>query len=232
MMKRMLDLSRFSVITFDCYGTLIDWETGILSAFRQALNLKSDEEGRALDLYSRLEPEIQASGYKRYRDVLREVMVRMSREFDRPLALGQEDTLAQSLKNWLPFPDTVAALRRLKTRYKLGIISNIDDDLFAQTAQHLQVPFDLVVTAQQVGAYKPSPKNFETAERVGKLDRATWLHAAESLYHDVAPTRQLGIANVWVNRRQGKANAATRTASVQPDLEVPDLKTLADKAGV
>jgi 2-haloacid dehalogenase len=232
MMKHMLDLSRFSVITFDCYGTLIDWETGILSAFRQALNLKPDEEGRALDLYSHLEPEIQASGYKRYREVLREVMVRMSREFERPLALGQEDTLAQSIKNWLPFPDTVAALRRLKTRYKLGIISNIDDDLFAQTAQHLQVPFDLVVTAQQVGAYKPSPKNFETAERVGKLDRATWLHAAESLYHDVAPTHQLGIANVWVNRRQGKANAATRTASVQPDLEVPDLKTLADKAGV
>jgi 2-haloacid dehalogenase len=228
----MLDLSRFSVITFDCYGTLIDWETGILNAFRQTLNLQSDEEGRALDLYSRFEPEIQSSGYKRYRDVLREVMVRMAREFNRELAPGQEDALAESIKNWLPFPDTVAALRRLKTKYKLGIISNIDDDLFAATAKHLQVSFDFVVTAEQVSAYKPSLKNFETAEQVAKLDRATWLHAAESLYHDVAPARQLGIANVWVNRRQGKAHAATRVSSVQPDLEVPDLKTLVDKARV
>jgi 2-haloacid dehalogenase len=228
----MFDLSRFSVITFDCYGTLIDWETGILNAFRQALNLKSDEEGRALDLYSRFEPEIQSSGYKRYREVLREVMVRMAREFNRTLAHGQEDALAESIKNWLPFPDTVAALRRLKAKYRLGIISNIDDDLFAATARHLQVQFDFVVTAQQVGAYKPSLKSFETAERVGKLERATWLHAAESLYHDVAPARQLGIANVWVNRRQGKAHAATLASSVQPDLEVPDLKTLADRTGL
>jgi 2-haloacid dehalogenase len=131
----------------------------------------------------------------------------------------------------LPFPDTVAALRRLKTKFKLGIISNIDNDLFLQTQQLLQVPFDLIVTAQQAGAYKPSHKNFEMAEREGKLDRATWLHAAESLFHDVAPTRELGIANVWVNRRQGKVSAATRIASVQPDVEVPDLKTLADQLG-
>jgi 2-haloacid dehalogenase len=222
---------RVEIVTFDCYGTLIDWETGILNALRQTIGLKPDEEAYALDLYSRLEPEIQGGAYKRYRDVLREVMVRMALEFGRTIVPGQEDALAYSIRNWLPFPDTVPALRRLKAKFKLGIISNIDNDLFLQTQQLLQVPFDLIVTAQQVGAYKPSHQNFEMAEREGKLDRATWLHAAESLYHDVAPTREMGIANVWVNRRQGKTSAATRTASVQPDLEVPTVAALADRLG-
>jgi 2-haloacid dehalogenase len=223
--------NHIAIITFDCYGTLIDWEAGILNALRQTIGLKPEEEGYALDLYSRLEPEIQSESYKRYREILREMMVRMALEFGRTIVPGQEDALAYSVRNWLPFPDTVLSLRRLKTKFKLGIISNIDNDLFLQTQQLLQVPFDLIVTAQQAGAYKPSHKNFEMAEREGKLDRATWLHAAESLFHDVAPTRELGIANVWVNRRQGKVSAATRTASVQPDLEVPDLKTLADRLG-
>jgi len=219
------------IITFDCYGTLIDWETGILNALRQTIGLKPDEEAYALDLYSRIEPEIQSGAYKRYREVLREVMVRMALEFGRTIVPGQEDALAYSIRNWLPFPDTVPALRRLKTKYKLGIISNIDNDLFLQTQQLLQIPFDLIVTAQQAGAYKPSHRNFAMAEREGKLDRKTWLHAAESLYHDVAPTRELGIANVWVNRRQGKATSATRTSDVKPDLEVPSVAALADHLG-
>jgi 2-haloacid dehalogenase len=223
--------AHIEIITFDCYGTLIDWETGILNALRQTIGLKPEEEGYALDLYSRLEPEIQSSGYKRYREVLREVMTRMALEFGRTIVPGQEDALAYSIRNWLPFADTVPALRRLKTKFKVGIISNIDNDLFLQTQQLLQVPFDLIVTAQQAGAYKPSLKNFEMAEREGKLDRKTWLHAAESLYHDVAPTRELGIANVWVNRRQGKASAATRTSDVNPDLEVPSVAALADHLG-
>lgn len=216
------------VITFDCYGTLIDWEGGILAALRQTISLQSTDEGRALDLYSRIEPEIQAAGYKTYREVLREVMMRMAAEFGKTLAPGQEDAITYSLRNWLPFPDTVDALKRLKSKYRLGIISNIDDDLFAQTAQHLQVPFDFVVTAQQARAYKPSLQNFELAEREQKLDRARWLHAAESLFHDIAPTKQLGIRNVWVNRRGSKPSAATRVVDIKPDAEVPDLKALAD----
>jgi 2-haloacid dehalogenase len=210
---------------------LIDWETGILNSFRTSIGLTREEEGRALDLYSRLEPEIQAARYKRYRDVLREVLTTLARDFGRAVPNGKEYAIAESIKDWLPFPDTVDALRRLKSRYKLGVISNIDDDLFAQTQKHLQVPFDLVVTAQQVEAYKPSHKNFEEAARRGKLDRKTWLHAAESLFHDVAPARELGIRNVWVNRRQGKANAATRMSDVKPDREVATLKQLADALG-
>jgi 2-haloacid dehalogenase len=219
------------IITFDCYGTLIDWETGILNSLRTSIGLKREEEGRALDLYSRVEPEIQASEYKRYREVLRDVLARLAKELGREIPRGKEYAIAESIKDWLPFPDTVDALKRLKSKYRLGVISNIDDDLFAQTHKHLQIPFDLVVTAQQVGAYKPSHKNFEEAERKGKLDRKTWLHAAESRFHDVAPARELGIRNVWVNRRQGKANAATRMSDVKPDREVATLKQLADALG-
>jgi len=222
-------MQHVEIVTFDCYGTLIDWESGILNSLRTSIALSREEEGRALDLYSRVEPEIQARGYKRYREVLREVLASVAKGLGREVPREKEYAIAESIKDWLPFPDTVDALKRLKNRYKLGVISNIDDDLFAQTQKHLQVSFDLVVTAQQVGAYKPSHKNFEEAERRGKLDRRTWLHAAESLFHDVAPARELGIRNVWVNRRQGKANAATRTSDVKPDLEVPDLKALADR---
>jgi 2-haloacid dehalogenase len=209
---------------------LIDWESGILDALRATIGLRPEEEGPALNDYSKVEPEIQARKYQRYREVLREVLERLAKEFGRSVPPGQEYAIAESIKGWLPFPDTVEALRRLKTKYKLGIISNIDDDLFAQTQKHLKVDFDLIVTAQQVGAYKPSKKNFEVAERVGKLERKTWLHAAESLFHDVAPTRELGIKNVWVNRRQGKANAATRVVAVKPDIEVSSLAELAERA--
>jgi 2-haloacid dehalogenase len=133
--------------------------------------------------------------------------------------------LPESLKTWQPFPDTLPALRRLKSRYKLAIISNIDDDLFAASEKLLEVPFDHVVTAQQVGAYKPSLRNFEVALERMVIPRERLLHVAESLFHDVAPARRLGIASVWVNRRAAKGGvAASGTADVQPDLTVTDLK--------
>jgi len=226
-------LQNVTFITFDCYGTLIDWEAGILGALRSDIGLSVGEEGRALDIYSRVEPEIQANGYKKYREVLREVLARIAKELGREVPRGKEYAIADSIRDWQPFPDTVPALRELKKIYKLGIISNIDDELFAQTQKHLQVPFDLVVTAEQVGAYKPSPKNFAMAEQRGKLDRKSWLHAAESLFHDVAPANELGIRSVWVNRRQGKPNAATKLVDVKPTVEVGSLRELAEttKAG-
>jgi 2-haloacid dehalogenase len=120
-------------------------------------------------------------------------------------------------------------LRRLKQRYKLAVISNIDDDLFALTAQHLEVPFDHVITAQHCRSYKPSLNNFQKALARLDLPPERVLHVAESLFHDIAPARSLGLATVWVNRRQARAGAAaTRMVNVRPDLEVPDLKTLAD----
>ena len=152
------------------------------------------------------------------------------REFHVQFTHDEADGLAQSIKSWEPFPDTVPALRRLKSRYKLAILSNIDDDLFAFTAAKLEVQFDCVVTAQQVRSYKPSLHNFETLlDRLG-IERDRLLHVAESLYHDVVPAHSLGIATVWVNRRQGKTAAATRLVAAQPDLDVPTVAALADLA--
>lgn len=224
--------SRFRCLTFDCYGTLIDWESGILTAVRRILPGVAADDAEILQAYSELEAKAERGDYLPYRDVLAEVTVALGVRF-RVRAKGGPYALAESIKDWKPFPDTVDALRRLKSRYRLAVISNIDDDLFAQSAGHLEVPFDHVITAQQVGSYKPSLKNFETAiGRIG-LPKEQILHCAESLFHDVVPTRQLGIANVWVNRRAGRGGvSASGTADITPDLTVTSLKELADLAGV
>jgi 2-haloacid dehalogenase len=137
--------------------------------------------------------------------------------------------LPDSLARWRPFPDTVPALRRLKNKFKLGIISNIDDDLFATTAPKLAVDFDFVVTAAQARAYKPSQQIFEIARRKISLPAQQWLHAAQSVYHDVVPAKFLGIGTVWVNRPSAYPNAgAAKPAIANPDVKVSNLAELAD----
>jgi 2-haloacid dehalogenase len=230
-----MDFSRFDALSFDCYGTLIDWESGILAALRPivAAHGVSASDAELLHHYAAIEPQIQAGGYLRYREVLRQVVVRLGMQLGFTPSQAEKDSLPESLKSWQPFPDTVPALRRLKARYRLAIISNIDDDLFAASARLLEVPFDQVITAQQVRAYKPSPRNFEIALQRLAIPPERLLHVAESLFHDVAPARRLGITSVWVNRRAAKGGvAASGTADVEPDLTVPDLKALADAAGV
>lgn len=230
-----MDFSKFDALSFDCYGTLIDWETGILSALRPiaAAHGVTVSDAELLRHYAEIEPQIQAGKYLRYREVLRQVVVRLGMRLGFTPTEAQKNSLPESLKSWQPFPDTVPALRRLKARYRLAIISNIDDDLFAASAKLLEVPFDPVITAQQVSAYKPSLRNFEIASQRLGIPRERWLHVAESLFHDVAPARKLGIASVWVNRRAAKGGvAASGTADAQPDLTVSDLKSLADAAGV
>jgi 2-haloacid dehalogenase len=227
----MLDFSRFQALTFDCYGTLINWEAGILGALRPLLAAHGQQpgDGEILELYSELEPEAQSGEYLRYREVLRRVVHGFGRRLGFTVSPAEADSLPDSLRNWKPFPDTVPALRRLQQRYKLAVISNIDDDLFALTAQHLEVKFEHVITAQNCRSYKPSLNNFRKALARMKLPPERVLHVAESLFHDVAPARRLGLASVWVNRRKARAGAAaTRLADVRPDLEVPNLKTLAD----
>ncbi len=204
--SRMLNWTQFEWLSFDCYGTLIDWESGILGYVRPLLRIKGCDvsDAQILNLYSELEPREQSGPYRSYREVLASVMHGFARELNFELSATEAAGLADSIADWKPFPDTVQGLRKLKSRYRLAILSNIDDDLFAFTAKHLEVPFDLVVTAQQVRSYKPSQQNFEVLlDRVGAA-KDKLLHAAESLYHDVAPARQLGISTVWVNRRQGK----------------------------
>jgi 2-haloacid dehalogenase len=230
----MLDLTRFKVLTFDCYGTMIDWETGIFSALRPILAAhgKKISDSVLLELYSELEASAEASAEKgeflRYRDVLQSVV----RGFGERLGFSPTDaevrSLPQSLANWQPFPDTVEALRKLKSRYQLAVISNVDDDLFASTAPKLGVVFDHVITAQQAQCYKPCIRMFELAEERIRVSRERWLHVGQSIYHDVIPAQSLGIATVWVNRPSPRSGAGAATAAAgTPDLDVPDLDTLA-----
>jgi 2-haloacid dehalogenase len=228
----MLDFSRFEYLSFDCYGTLIDWESGILGYLRPLLKSKGCEvsDGEILNLYSTFEPKEQTAPYRIYRDVLASIALDFAREFSVEVSGEEANGLGDSIRRWEPFPDTVSALQRLKSRYKLAVLSNIDDDLFASTAPKLEVPFDCVVTAQQVQSYKPSLRNFETLLDRLRIDKDRLLHVAESLYHDVLPAQALGIATVWINRRQGKTAAATRLVAAQPDIEVPTVAALADLA--
>jgi 2-haloacid dehalogenase len=228
----MLELSRFEALSFDCYGTLIDWESGILGYLSPLLHGKgcNVSDAQILSLYSESEPRQQDMPYRSYRDVLSAVVRDFGREFRIEFTEDELDGLANSIRKWVPFPDTVPALKRLKSRYNLAILSNIDDDLFAFTAPKLGVQLDCVVTAQQVQSYKPSVRNFETLlDRLG-VEKGRLLHVAESLYHDVVPAHALGIATVWVNRRQGRPAAATKLVAAQPDLEVPTVCALADLA--
>ena len=141
---------------------------------------------------------------------------------------SQAHSLPDSLPDWRPFPDTIAALGKLKARYQLAVISNVDDDLFAATARRLEVTFDYVITAQQARAYKPSLHIFKLAQQRTGVVPGQWLHVGQSLYHDVVPAQSLGIKTVWVNRPSPRPGAgAAKTASAQPDLEVPNLKSLA-----
>jgi 2-haloacid dehalogenase len=229
----MLDLARFQWISFDCYGTLVDWESGILNYLRPLLQEKNRNvsDAEILSLYSEIEPREQTGQYRPYREVLASVVRGFARELKFDITASQATGLAESIRDWQPFADATSGLKRLQARYKLAILSNIDDDLFAHSAVKLQLSFDCVVTAQQLGSYKPSLDNFKALlQRLG-IGRAGLLHAAESLYHDVSPAGSLGIATVWVNRRQGKPAAATKTAVAQPDLEVSTIAELAQLTG-
>ncbi len=228
-----MDFSRFKLLSFDCYGTLIDWETGILGALRPMLKQhgKQISDSELLKFYAEFEAQEEAGEYRPYREVLGSVVREFGKRFGFSPSSVEIASLAESIAGWRPFPDTVDALRRLKTRYRLAILSNIDDELFAHAARRLRVPFDFVVTAQQCRSYKPSLNNFRTMlGRVG-VGADAILHCAESRFHDVGPARQLGIASVWVNRHASRPGASGAGDAV-PDLEVPDLKTLAERAGV
>ncbi len=232
----MLDFNQFEVVSFDCYGTLIDWERGILLALKQLLSnqeLDFSNDG-TLELFAEFESELEKdkSDYIEYRKVLQEIVKRFGQKFNFEPTETEINCLVDSIKNWQPFPDTVAALSALKQKYKLAVISNIDDDLFAGTAKHLKVEFDWLITAQQVRSYKPSTRHFEIALETMGIPPEKLLHVAQSVYHDIVPATSLGISTVWVNRRHDKTGfGATMPASSKPDLEVPDLKTLVETIG-
>ena len=194
---------KYDVITFDCYGTLIDWESGIRTAFMQA----AAEDGISLNpedvtrVYAAVEPVVERERYRTYADVLTETAARVAHALGWPLAYERATFLIGSVAEWKPFADTNPALERLsRAGYRLGILSNVDDDLLDGTRRHFSVPFDVVVTAQQIRSYKPAPGHFQVArERIGA--GARWLHAAQSSFHDIAPAGGLGIDTAWINRK-------------------------------
>ena len=223
-----LDFDGFEWVSFDCYGTLVDWETGISTAAGEVLESHGVRKSRAevLALFADAEPRVQGSGdFLEYRTVLRRVMGAIGADVGIQLARSDMDCLADTLPGWPVFPEVVDALNALKTRCRLAVISNVDDDLFAGTARALGVDFDVVVTAQQVRSYKPNLRNFHTARERMAVDGDRWLHVAESLYHDIGPANRLGIKSVWVDR--ANRGGGTRRADAVPDLVVPDLAALA-----
>ena len=233
-----MDFSRFTAISFDCYGTLIDWESGILPVLRAVLASHGQDlpDAAILKLYGEFEAEAESGPYQSYRNVLQAVVRAFADRFRFQASSAEIQSLDESVRAWPPFPDTVAALGELRKRYKLVVISNIDDDLFAETRKRLGVEFNAVITAEQARSYKPSLNNFQMALKTLAISPDRLLHAAQSVYHDVVPARSLGISTVWVNRKSarpgiGAVRASAASASEKrPDLAVPDLATLAAAA--
>lgn len=226
----MLNYEAFEILTFDCYGTLIDWESGILTAAQPifaAHGVTVDDE-TLLAAFGELEAEAELPPHKTYREVLNIVMGGLGERFGFVPTDAERAAFAGSVGDWQPFPDTVEALHKLKAVKKLAILSNVDDDLFAGSAKQLQVAFDFVITAQQIGSYKPSLRNFEVLLERIDIPKERVLHCAQSLFHDIKPAREIGLTTVWVNRRMGKTGGgATPPQAATPDHEVPDLATLA-----
>ncbi len=221
----MLNFNKFQVLTFDCYGTLIDWETGILNALRPiflkyGININDNE---ILKNYAEFESEIEKGPYIKYKEVLKKVLKKFGEKFKFSLSKEELNCLVDSLKHWPPFPDTVSALKKLKEKYKLAIISNIDRDLFAFTQKQLKVEFDWIITSEDIKAYKPSLENFKYAIKEINVPKEKILHIAQSIYHDINPAKKLGLTTILIKRR---GFGATPSVFGYPDIEVPDLKTL------
>jgi 2-haloacid dehalogenase len=216
---------RYTTLTFDCYGTLIDWEAGLLGYLRPLLARYDVHaiDDFVLEAFAAIEPQVQAGGGN-YRDVLTEVVRRLGCKLaftpDEAAAAGLADSIAQ----WPPFPDSVRALQLLARNYQLAVLSNVDDDLFEHSRRVLGAPFATIVTAQRVGAYKPDPRMFETL--MGEVEGPI-LHVAQSRWHDIVPATALGLDTVWIDR---PSLGAARPVDAQPTYTFDSLQSLAEAA--
>jgi len=226
-----LDYGAFDALTFDCYGTLIDWETGILAALRTVVPAGAADDDQLLIEYAEAEGALEFGPYRRYREVAGEAMASVARAHGGEPTADDVARLGGSVVDWPAFPDSHDALVRLKTRFRLGVLTNCDDDLFAASNRRLGVDFDWIVTAQQVGSYKPDPRNFQAlTERLAAdgVPKERILHVAQSLFHDHAPAQRLGFHSVWIDRRHGRAGeGATPPSDARPDAT---FSTMADFA--
>lgn len=228
-----LDFRRFDAITFDCYGTLIDWETGILAALRAVLgrhgSAPADDE--LLERYAGYEALAEGGPYLRYREVLGRSLCGVCADLDVEPTGDEISRFSGSVGDWPAFADSADALARLQARFKLGVITNCDDDQFASSNRRLGVSFDWIVTAQQVGSYKPDQANFAFAFERIEVPRERILHVAQSLYHDHVPAKALGMSTVWIDRRHDKPGfGATPPADARPDATARSMAAFADLA--
>ena len=200
--------------TFDCYGTLIDWNDGIRAELARVFG--EDDADERLRRYHELEPELEADGTRTYRDVMTEAMRRLG------ASAGEESGLADSLPRWQPFPEVRASLEDARRRgWRLAILSNTDPDFIAASTELIGVPFDETVVASEIGSYKPAPGHWrEFAARTG-ADPARHVHVGASLFHDIAPAGELGLPSVWINRLGERPGP-------QPSAELPDLAGLGE----
>jgi 2-haloacid dehalogenase len=198
--------------TFDCYGTLIDWNGGIRAEFARVFG--EERAGEQLHRYHELEPELEADGTLSYREVMTEAMRRLG------APAGEEAGLAESLPQWQPFPEVGAALTEARSRgWKLAILSNTDPDFIVASKELLGVPFDETIVASEIGSYKPALRHWqEFASRTG-ADPARHVHVAASLFHDIGPANELALPSIWINRLAEKPGP-------QPTAELPDLTGL------
>ena len=217
-------------VTFDVYGTLIDWESGAFDAFTK----EADRDGFSIDReelishFHSVQQQIQAGSYELYAEVLRRTAVQIAKELDWPLEPSRSGFLPDSVQLWPTFKETNSVLQKIGKKYSIGLISNIDDKLLGQTRRHLRTPtgtpldFDLVVTAQQVRSYKPDPAHFTECERrIG--GKKGWVHVAASYYHDVEPCIKKKIPVIWVNRHGQELESGQK----KPDAEVKTLREAA-----
>jgi 2-haloacid dehalogenase len=208
-------------VTFDVYGTLIDWETGVYEAFaaeaeRDGFSVERDE---LIRLFYEVQRQIQAGSYELYAEVLRRTAVQIAKQLNWPLEPSRAGFLPDSVQRWPPFKETNPMLQRVAKKYKVGLVSNIDDKLLGQTRRHIPLDFDLVVTAQQVRSYKPDPAHFvECERRIG--GKRGWVHVGSSYYYDVEPCLKRKIPVIWVNRSKEQLESNQK----KPDAEVPSLR--------
>jgi 2-haloacid dehalogenase len=226
----MIDFAAFDALTFDCYGTLIDWETGILDALRPVLAAHDVAAGddAVLEVYARHEAALEAGPYLSYAEVLGRSLAGLAADLGFTPTADEIAAFSRSVGDWPAFGDSAAALAQLHKRFRLGVITNCDDDLFAASNRRLGVTFDWVITAQQAQGYKPRAENFLYAFARIDVPRERILHVAQSLFHDHVPAKALGMTTVWIDRRQGRSGSgATPPAEATPDLTVPDLRSFA-----
>jgi 2-haloacid dehalogenase len=216
-------------VTFDCYGTLIDWESGVHDAFQK----EADRDGFTVDKnalapqFLQTSREIQGGSYELYAEVLRRTAVRVAKELGWDLEPSRSGFLPNSVPSWPPFRETNAQLERFAKKYEMGILSNIDDKLLGSTRRHFRADFDLVVTAQQVRSYKPDPAHFkECQRRIG--GKTGWVHIASGYETDVDPCLKLKIPVIWVNRHGEQLESGQK----KPTEEVKTLRDAAKLLGV